>query len=155
MTFWPGLIRAVTSSVRYWTVSLYSVKPGFRRPLRSVLTPLSVISFQPSPDEYTRAEVTAPWSVPTVNALRSITAGRTGLQVPALGEPATGRQMSLGAGPVAVAPVACAAVSGAASVRPEPSVLTAAPFAAAAVSGALSTTPEPRPRVAAFCACAA
>src|SRR3954454_7327006 len=100
MTFSPGLTRSVTSSVRYWTVSLYSVKPGFRRPLRSVLTPLSVISFQPRPGEYTRAEVTAPWSLPTVKALRSITAGRPGLQVPALGEPATGRQTSAGTGPV-------------------------------------------------------
>src|SRR5689334_14650827 len=113
MTFSPGLIRFVTSSVRYWTVSLYSVKPGFRRPLGSVLTPLMVISFQPRPDEYTRADTTAPWSEEaTVNALRSITAGRTGLQVPAFGEPATGRQTSAGAGPVAVAPAWCAAASG-------------------------------------------
>src|SRR3954465_6435707 len=88
------LTSDVTSSVRYWTVSLYSVKPGFRRPLGSVFEPLIVISFQPRPDEYTRALVTAPWVESTVNALRSITAGRTGLQLPALGEPATGRQTS-------------------------------------------------------------
>src|SRR3954451_20096995 len=123
MTFWPGLIRLVTSSVRYWTVSLYSVKPGFRRPLGSVLTPLIVISFQPRPDEYTRALVTAPCSEPTVNDLRSITDGRTGLQLPALGEPATGRQTSAGTAPVAVAPLAWAAVSGAVRVRPEPDVV--------------------------------
>src|SRR3954453_23701800 len=105
MTFSPGLIRAVTSSVMYWTVSLYSVKPGFRRPFGSVLVPLSVISFQPRPEEYTRADVTAPCSDTgaTLNALRSITAGRTGLQVPALGEPATGRQTSAGTGPTSAA----------------------------------------------------
>src|SRR3954467_10276088 len=90
------LTSDVTSSVRYWTVSLYSVKPGFRRPFGSVFVPLSVISFQPRPDEYTGAEVTAPSAETgeTLNDLRSITAGRTGLQLPAFGEPATGRQMS-------------------------------------------------------------
>src|ERR1700754_4107445 len=98
MTFSPVLISAVTSSVRYWTVSLYSVKPGFRRPLGSVLTPLIVISFQPRPEEYTRAPVTAPCPEPTVNALRSMTAGRTGLHEPAFGEDATGRQTSAGTG---------------------------------------------------------
>src|SRR3954471_300133 len=113
MTFSPGLISAVTSSVRYWTVSLYSVKPGFRRPLGSVLVPLSVISFQPRPDEYTRALVTAPCSDTgaTLNALRSMTAGRTGWQVPGLGEPATGRQTSAGTGPTRGAEVACALAS--------------------------------------------
>src|SRR3954471_2179407 len=106
------LISDVTSSVRYWTVSLYSVKPGFRCPLGSVLMPLSVISFQPRPDEYTRAEVTAPCAEvgATSNALRSITAGRTGLHEPAFGEPGVGRQMSDGSGPRTVALAACAFV---------------------------------------------
>src|SRR3954447_14150703 len=123
------LTSDVTSSVRYWTVSLYSVKPGFRRPFGSVFVPLSVISFQPRPDEYTRALVTAPCSDTgaTLNALRSMTAGRTGLQVPALGEPATGRQTSAGTGPTSGAEVACALASGSASVMPLPGEVMAAP----------------------------
>src|SRR3954451_13346687 len=141
MTFSPGLTSEVTSSVRYWTVSLYSVKPGFSRPFGSVLVPLSVISFQPRPDEYTRALVTTPcWDTgETLNALRSMTDGRTGLHVPALGEPATGRHTSGGTGPVAPAPEACAADSGAVRVRPVPGVVIAAPAAAADVSAGVMT----------------
>src|SRR3954470_13979882 len=145
----------VTSSVRYWTVSLYSVKPGFRRPLGSVLEPLSVISFQPRPEEYTRALVTAPWSETgaTLNDLRSITAARTGLQEPAFGEPAAGRRMSAGSGPSTVALAACAFVSASVSVRPLPSELTVVPAAWLEVSAGLKVTPLPRPRVVALSAC--
>src|SRR4051812_20377030 len=154
MTFSPGLIRLVTSSVMYWTVSFYSVKPGFRRPLGSGFEPLSVISFQPRPDEYTRAETTAPCSVPTVNDLRSITAGRTGLQAPAFGEPAAGRQMSAGTGPTTAALAACAFVRASVSVMPLPSELTAVPPAWLDASAGLKVTPVPRPRVAALAPCA-
>src|SRR3954454_7539806 len=118
-------ISDVTSSVRYWTVSLYSVKPGFRRPFGSVLAPLSVISFQPRPDEYTRADVTAPCADTgdTLKDLRSITAGRTGLHVPASGEPAAGGQTSAGTGPTSAAFAACALVSASAIAMPLPAEL--------------------------------
>ena len=116
--------------------------------------PLSVISFQARPDEYTRALTTAPCADTgsTLNDLRSSGAGRTSLQVPESCALLDGRQNSVGAGPTSAAPAACALASGAVTEMPLPGVAIAAPAACAALSAGVKVMPVPRPRVAAPCA---
>ena len=122
-----------------------------------VRAPLSVISFQARPDEYTRALTTAPCSETgaTVKDLRSSGAGRTSLQVPESCALLDGRQNSVGTGPTSAAPAACALASGAASAMPEPGVVIATPAACEPVSAGEIVMPVPSPRVAAPCAWAA